>query len=111
MALSFLSFLAILPILVVAVMLVYFRIPARTTMPVGFLLTGVVAFYGWGFSFTTLIASSIQGLFITFDILYIIFGAILLLTLLNVGWPDRLDMKKNIMKSPGKSVNKYCFLQ
>ena len=83
MSLSLLSFLAFLPILVVAIMLVGFRIPAKTTMPVGFLLTAVVAFFGWEFPTTNILASSIQGLFITFDILYIIFGAILLLTLLN----------------------------
>jgi lactate permease len=83
MSLSLMSFLALLPIIVVAIMLVGFRLPARTTMPVGFLLTAVVAFLGWDFSLTNILASSIQGLFITFDILYIIFGAILLLTLLN----------------------------
>jgi lactate permease len=83
MSLSLLSFLALLPILVVAILLVGFRIPARTTMPVGFLLTAAVAFFAWDFPVTNILASSIQGLFITFDILYIIFGAILLLTLLN----------------------------
>ncbi len=83
MSLSLLSFLALLPILVVAILLVGFRIPARTSMPIGFLLTAAVAYFGWDFSLTSILASSIQGLFITFDILYIIFGAILLLTLLN----------------------------
>jgi lactate permease len=83
MSLSLLSFLALLPILVIATMMVGFRIPARTTMPVGFILTSIVAFFGWEFPATSILASSIQGLFITFDILYIIFGAILLLTLLN----------------------------
>ena len=83
MSLSLLSLLALLPILVVAIMLVGFRIPASTTMPVGFLLTAAVAFFAWDFPVTNILASSIQGLFITFDILYIIFGAILLLTLLN----------------------------
>jgi lactate permease len=83
MTLSLLSCLALLPILVVATLLVGFRIPARISMPIGFLLTAAVAFFAWDFSFTSILASSIQGLFITFDILYIIFGAILLLTLLN----------------------------
>lgn len=83
MSLSLLSFLALLPILVVAIMLVGFRIPARTTMPMGFLLTAAVAYFAWDLPATNILASSIQGLFITFDILYIIFGAILLLTLLN----------------------------
>jgi lactate permease len=83
MNLSLLSFLALIPILVVATLLVGFRVPARISMPVGFLLTSAVAYFGWDFSLTSILASSIQGLFITFDILYIIFGAILLLTLLN----------------------------
>lgn len=80
---TLLPFLALLPILVVAIMLVVFRISARATMPVGFLMTAVIAFLAWDFPLTNILASCIQGLFITFDILYIIFGAILLLTLLN----------------------------
>lgn len=83
MSLTLLSLLAFLPILVVAVLLVGFRIPARTAMPIGLVLTAVVAYFGWSFPVDHLLASTIQGLFITFDILYIIFGAILLLTLLN----------------------------
>ena len=83
MNLSLLSALAILPILVVAVMLVAFRLSARVAMPVGFLLTAAVAYITWDFPLTNILASCIQGMFITFDILYIIFGAILLLTLLN----------------------------
>jgi lactate permease len=83
MSLSILSFLAFLPILVTAILLVGFRIPARMVMPLGFLLSALVAFFAWGFSLTSILASSIQGLFITFDILYIIFGAILLLSLLS----------------------------
>lgn len=83
MNLTLLSFLALLPILVVAIMLVAFRLSARVAMPVGFLLTALIAFFAWGFPLTHILASSIQGMFITFDILYIIFGAILLLTLLN----------------------------
>lgn len=65
------------------ILLVGFRIPARLVMPMGFLLTAAIAFFAWGFSISSVLASSIQGLFITFDILYIIFGAILLLNLLN----------------------------
>lgn len=64
-------------------MLVGFRIPARITMPVGFLLTAVIAYFSWDIPFTNILASIVQGFFITFDILYIIFGAILLLTLLS----------------------------
>lgn len=83
MNLTLLSFLALLPILIVAVMLVVFRLSARVAMPVGFLLTALIALISWDVSFAGIAASCIQGLFITFDILFIIFGAILLLTLLD----------------------------
>ena len=82
MSLSLLAFLALLPILAAAVMLVGFRMPARTAMPLSFILTAIIAATVWGLSGTQILASSIQGLFITFDILYIIFGAILLLNVL-----------------------------
>ncbi len=56
--------------------------PAKKAMPIAFALTAIVAFFGWNISPTYMLASSIQGLFITVDILYIIFGAIVLLNLL-----------------------------
>ncbi|HSI78207.1 MAG TPA: L-lactate permease [Lunatimonas sp.] len=82
MSLNLLFFLAFLPILVAAVMLVGFRVSARKTMPVTFLLTAGIALQFWDFSWLNVVASTIQSLFITFDILYIIFAAILLLNLL-----------------------------
>lgn len=82
MELTTLAFLALLPILAAGIMLVGFRIPARVAMPITFLLTAIIGYAVWGLSLVTLIASCIQSLFITFDILYIIFSAILLLNLL-----------------------------
>ena len=82
MSTSLLALFALLPILAAAIMLVGFRLPARLAMPISFLLTIVIAHECWGISPLNLAASSIQGLFITFDILYIVFGAILLLNLL-----------------------------
>lgn len=52
-------------------------------MPISFLITMLVALIIWDIPMVDLAASTIQGLFITFDILYIIFGAIVLLNLLN----------------------------
>ena len=83
MSISVLSFLALFPILLVTILLVGFRIPAKYSMPIGFLSTAVIANVAWDLSIVDILASSIQGLFITFDILYIVFGAIFLLTLLN----------------------------
>jgi lactate permease len=79
---TLLAVLAAVPILTAAVLLVGFRIPAKIAMPISFLTTVVVACFAWDISVIDIIASSIQGLFITFDILYIIFGAIVLLNLL-----------------------------
>lgn len=62
--------------------MVGFRIPAKIAMPISFLATVVVAFASWSIPIVDIIASSIQGLFINFDILYIVFGAIVLLNLL-----------------------------
>ena len=76
------AFLALLPILVAAVLLVMWRWPAQKTMPLVLILTAIIAFFGWKMSVLDIAASAIQGLFITFDILYIIFGAILLLNTL-----------------------------
>lgn len=82
MNLSLQAFLAILPILVVAVLLVGFRWPASRVMPLAYVLAVLIAILLWGVSFNHVLASTIQGLFITFDILFIIFGALLLLNML-----------------------------
>ena len=104
MSSSLLPFLALLPILVVAILLVGFRLPARTTMPVGLLLTALVAYFAWDFPVDHLLASTLQGLFITFDILYIIFGAILLLTLLSYSGAVRVIRQGFAGISPDRRV-------
>ncbi len=55
-------------------------------MPIVYLLAGIIAFFGWQMSFNRIVASTLQGLVYTAAILWIIFGAILLLnTLKNSG--------------------------
>ena len=51
-------------------------------MPVTFVLTVALAVTVWGMPATAIAAATVQGLFVTFDILMIIFGAILLLNTL-----------------------------
>ena len=77
-----LAFLAFVPILLAAILLVGLRIPAKRAMPISLAITVIIAFAIWDIPAKYIIASTIQGLFITFDILYIIFGAIILLNLL-----------------------------
>lgn len=76
------ALLAVMPILVAAVLLVGFRWPAKWAMPIVYIVAVIIALTAWQVSAARVLASTIQGLFITFDILFIIFGAILLLNTL-----------------------------
>jgi len=76
------AFFAALPIIVAAVLLVGLRLPAKKAMPVVYLVTTAVALYVWEVTFNRVLASTIQGLLITIAVLWIIFGAILLLNTL-----------------------------
>jgi len=82
MSLTLQALLALIPILLAAILLVGFRWPAKWAMPLVYVAAVAIAFWGWRVSVTHIAAASIQGLFITFDILFIIFGAILLLNVL-----------------------------
>jgi lactate permease len=76
------ALLAIAPIVLAAVLLVGLRWPARRSMPLVYVSAVVIALSLWGVSPVRVIASTVQGLFITFEILFIILGAILLLNTL-----------------------------
>lgn len=82
MSQSLLSFLAFLPLLLVAVLLVGFNYPARRAMPLTFIVTVMIALIVWEMPVNRVIASTLQGLILTGSILWIIFGAILLLNTL-----------------------------
>jgi len=77
-----LAFLAFSPILLAAILLVGLRWPAKRAMPVVYLLTASIALFAWDMSFNRVLASTLQGLIITVGVLWIIFGAILLLNTL-----------------------------
>ena len=82
MSLGILALLAVLPILLAGVLLVGFRVPAKWAMPAVYVVAAVVGLTAWNMELVRVVAASIQGLFITFDLLFIIFGAILLLNTL-----------------------------
>jgi lactate permease len=77
--LAVLSLLALSPILVVGVLLVGLRWPAKHAMPVGFVVVVVVAASVWQVDWVTIAASTVQGLLVALGLLYIVFGALLLL--------------------------------
>jgi lactate permease len=77
--LGVLALLALLPILVVGTLLLGFRWPARTAMPVGLALVVLIALFAWRMSPVAVGASVVQGLLIAIGLLWIIFGALLML--------------------------------
>ena len=79
---SLLAFLSFLPILTVAVLLVALRWPASRAMPVCYGLVAILALFIWQLPASKVAAASLNGLVITVSLLYIIFGAMLLLNTL-----------------------------
>lgn len=79
---TLLSLLAFAPLVLAAVLLVGLNWPAKRAMPVVLLVTVLIALTAWDMSVNRVLASSLQGLILTGAILWIIFGAILLLNTL-----------------------------
>ncbi len=77
--LAVLSLLALAPIALVGVLLVGLRWPAKYAMPVGFVAVVVIAVSVWKVDAATIAASSVQGIIVALTLLYIVFGALLLL--------------------------------
>lgn len=76
------ALLAFMPILVSGILLIGLRWTAKKTMPIVYILAVAIALFAWNMSFNRVMASTIQGLVYTASILWIIFGAILLLNTL-----------------------------
>ncbi|MGD1855160.1 MAG: L-lactate permease [Leptolyngbyaceae cyanobacterium] len=76
------SLIALIPILTVFGLLVVARRPASQAMPVAYLVTAAIALWIWQVPWVHVAASSVQGLVAAAEILYIVFGAILLLNTL-----------------------------
>jgi lactate permease len=69
---------ALLPLITIAVLMVGFYWPATRAMPVAWLVALGAGLY-WGMDFTWLAASTLNGFITASNILWIVFGAILLL--------------------------------
>lgn len=77
-----LALLAFSPILLAAILLVGLRWHAKRAMPFVYVVTALIALFVWDMSINRVLASTLQGLVITVGVLWIIFGAILLLNTL-----------------------------
>ena len=82
MSSGFLALLAFAPIVLAGVLLIGLRWSAKTAMPVVYVVTALTALFAWDMSFNRVLSSTLQGLVITLSLLWIIFGAILLLNTL-----------------------------
>ena len=77
-----LAALSLMPIVTVAVFLVVLRWPASRAMPLSYLVAAGLALFVWQVPLIKVTAASVNGLIVAATLLYIIFGAILLLNTL-----------------------------
>ena len=77
-----LSLIALSPLIVVGILLVGLRWPAKHAMPVGYAVVVLLALSIWGIAPVTVAAATVEGVIIAIGLLYIIFGALLLLATL-----------------------------
>ncbi|MEM1130645.1 MAG: L-lactate permease [Pseudomonadota bacterium] len=87
------ALLAAVPMLLAAVLLVGFRMPARVGMPIVYVVIAAIALFVWQVPFDRVVASTLQGLVVTAEIVIIIFAAILLLNTLKQS--GAVDVIKN----------------
>ena len=85
MGIATLSILSLLPIITVAMFLVVLRWPASRAMPLSYAVAIVLALAVWQVPVAQVAAASVNGVILTLRLLYIIFGAILLLNTLQDG--------------------------
>lgn len=78
-----LVFLAFLPILVVGVLMIGLTWPSQKAMPLGYVTAVLVALIGWNMPLRWLSAASIAGIINAFDILLIVYGALIILQMMS----------------------------
>ena len=82
MSISVLALLSLLPIIVVGVFLVGLKWPASRAMPLSYATAVVLALVVWRVPLNQVAAASLNGIVVAVRLLFIIFGAILLLNML-----------------------------
>ena len=82
MPLWLLCLFAVLPIGGVALLVVGWRIPAKRALPLAYFLTVAIALFVWEVQLPVVFAATAQGVLLATSLLYIVFGALLLLATL-----------------------------
>jgi len=97
-------FLALAPLVTVGILLVWLRFPAKHAMPLAYVVTALLALGVWKVRIAILAAATIQGVLLAVSLLYIVFGALLLLaTLTQSGAVDAIR-RQFMMISPDRRV-------
>lgn len=81
---ALLSLLALTPILLAGILLAGFRWPAKYAMPLSYVVALLIAWTTWEMQPAALAAASLEGLIVAATLLYIVFGALLLLSTITV---------------------------
>lgn len=79
MSIGMLSFIALLPILTIFLFLVVLKWPASRAMPVALVVTAAIALFVWGTKMNVVAAASVNGIKTAIEVMFIVFGAVLLL--------------------------------
>ena len=74
-----LALIAVIPILAIFVLMVGFRWPATRAMPLAFVIAFALVLFVWGTPLKWALASSLNGIVIAMEIIFIVFGALTLL--------------------------------
>ncbi|MEZ5941076.1 MAG: L-lactate permease [Planctomycetaceae bacterium] len=98
------ALLATLPIVVVGILLVGLRWPASRAMPLSYVTAVLLALFIWKVPAWNVLAASTKGLIDAAGLLYIIFGAILLLNTLHESGGLQVIRKSFLSVSPDRRV-------
>ncbi len=71
--------LAFLPILISVILMTVFGKPAKTVLPIAFLLSVLLALFVWKMNIVSVLAATIFGILSSVEVLIVIFGAILIM--------------------------------
>jgi len=71
--------LAFLPILISVILMTAFGKPAKTVLPIAFLLSAILALFVWKMNIVSVLAATIFGILSSVEVLIVIFGAILIM--------------------------------
>ena len=104
MSTGILALLSLLPIISVAFFLVLLRWPASRAMPLSYITVLILSLGVWKVPATQVAAGSVKGLIIAGTLLYIIFGAILLLNTLRESGALRIIRRGFTNISPDRRV-------